>query len=539
MRRIVLFSIVCGVAVFGSFPRPLTLPAAFSSDTSVEQRLFFQAEGLCRLGKCKDAQADLKRVLKLNPAHGGALYFAAVIERERGNVQRAAELLKQAERDPDYGPRARRMLAELKIDTLRRDQAKSADIFVENGAYDQGLIEAQKALDHDPHNPNILFQTVFTATLTGHQDAATRALQQLESLPVPPSFFPELQHFVEGWFMKDSDPRGALSRFLGITDRRLLVPTVRTMMRKLLLQGGHHEEYEQFMLKELREDLPHRQEMVLELARFYGEQGLFERGIALLEEHAKASRADPALYVEFLAKAGQDLRALGKAGELLEQWPDDQDLRDAALQAFLQIERRSRSLLEGKSDKGVSFFALADREIARLINSPTLSTIPPESLYLGAQVALALQQTAEAAALCRLAVSQKPSPRATEEGLLTAKRFSQAGDVSAAQKILEALRIHEPDHVTVKVLLAELYCGLNRYSDALRLLEQVGPGDIRNIQTFGILIDSLAACGRAEEAQAKVLTRLEDPYLPRLLVQPLKHMAFKLADIIEAQKQAQ
>lgn len=531
MRKIVFLLIIAGLALIAGVPRPLEIAHVFSSDISVEQRIFYQAENLCRQGRAEEAMPDLHRVLRLNPGHGGALFFAGDYELQKGNTEKARELFATAARDPEYGRQARQRLADMTLDRSRREELTAVKAYLEGGAFEQALKEGQLGLNRAPEDPELLFYTAFAAIILENRPAAEAALSVLEKDDKQTSEASNLRYLLDGWLARESDPDTSLANLLAMKDQRLATPSIRREISRLLLKTCRFEQFEEYMLGEMARNKRDENQISLDLARFYLDQGLFEKGRALLDQRPIESMPDNILFLELLSLSAQEERAMQLSQTLLATWPDDQKIHKAFMNAFLHANDRLKSLPAGKTPNGKTYAELASAEVSRLILMNSDSVTDLESLFLATRLSLILDNKSDLPALIRLTRNLTLNETVYAESLVLATQLTEKGFVNEAQGLLEKAHAFNPDDASVRIMLGENYCRALRHKDALQMLSKVSPRGIHNYPAFRTLVESLAGAGRPDLSHQYVLERLADPGLSELLIQPLKTLAFKYVDM--------
>jgi len=73
-----------------------------ASNDGVEERLFKNIEIAAQKGQLSSAKEDIQRVLRLNPRHAGAIFFAGQYSFEAGNFDNAAKFLNRVVNHTTY-----------------------------------------------------------------------------------------------------------------------------------------------------------------------------------------------------------------------------------------------------------------------------------------------------------------------------------------------------------------------------------------------------------------------------------------------------
>ncbi|HQG29612.1 MAG TPA: tetratricopeptide repeat protein, partial [Candidatus Ozemobacteraceae bacterium] len=359
----ILFGALIGLASLS--PLSLESPVARARDLTVEERLFQKAEPLCRAGKIETAMDDLKRVLKLNPSHAGALYYAGVYRAGKGDRKGAAAVFRKILSDPAWGSLARERLAELSVRNRQEDLARSIKSYLEGEAWPEALQSCKTALQHAPGDPNLLFLTVYSAVMAGDKRYAEAAWNAFGATSAPATERGDLRDFIDGWFCRDHSPREGLQRLMGIKDERLRTKAVRRTIRRILLDQQLFDEYEKMLLAERDRPNADPASIERELIKFYVDTGRYDKGMQLLSRRPIDSMADNLLYIRLLSASGDHLKAMTVAQQLIGMQPDQPEPHEAFLNAYIPFASRNGGLSSLKPAEREKWQRLVREEIDR------------------------------------------------------------------------------------------------------------------------------------------------------------------------------
>lgn len=499
-------------------PLSLDTPVVRARELSVEDRLFQKAEPLCRAGKIETAIDDLKRVLKLNPAHAGALYYAAVYRMGRSDQKGAAMLFQKILADPAYGSLARERLAELSVKVKQLDLSHSVKSYLDGEAWPEALESCKTALQHSPNDPELLFLTVYSAVMAGDKRYAEAAWNAYGATSAPEASRGELRDFIDGWFCRDHAPREALQRLLGIADPRLQTKAVRRSIRRLLLDQQLFDEYEKLLLAE--RDRPNSDPAAIEreLIRFYVDTGRYDKGMQLLSRRPIDSMEDNLLFIRLLSASGQHLKAMSVAQQLIGMQGEQPEPHEAFLNAYLQLAAQKDGLNALNPVERVKWEKLVREEIERYKASLTPSETPASGLTLAVlRSSVTLNDFELTRSLLETASRLRVDDSNIGDFRAAAAEMADNGCRAESTILLEAALGQRPEDSGLLTVLAGNYYLDNRAAEAASLLEAVMEKDPRNVQSLMLLADCLATSGQREAARDKLIDAISWPDLPDML----------------------
>lgn len=512
----ILFGALIGLASLS--PLSLESPVVRARDLTVEERLFQKAEPLCRAGKIEVAIENLKRVLKLNPNHAGALYYAGVYRASKSDRNGAAALFRKILSDPSWGSLARERMAELSVKNKQEDLDHSIRSYLEGEAWPEALQSCKTALQHSPNDPELLFLTVYSAVMAGDNRYAEAAWNAFSATSAPESERGDLRDFIDGWFCREHSPREGLQRLMGIRDERLRTKTVRRTIRRLLLDQQLFDEYEKMLIAE--RDRPHADPAAIEreLIRFYVDTGRYDKGMQLLSRRPIDSMEDNLLYIQLLTASGDHLKAITVAQQLIGMQPEQPEPHEAFLNAYIPFASQKGGLSELEPIERDKWKRLVRGEIDRFKASINPSEMPSAGMTLAAlRSSVTLNDFGVARSLLEIAARLRVDDSNIREFRATAEDMADNGFRAESTVLLEAALGQHPEDPGLLTLLANNYYLDNRAAEAAAMLETVMGKDSRDIHALLLLVDCLAASGQREQARNKLVDAISWTDLPDLL----------------------
>lgn len=512
----ILFGALIGLASLS--PLSLESPVVRARDLTVEERLFQKAEPLCRAGKIEAAIDDLKRVLKLNPNHAGALYYAGVYRAGKSDRKGATALFRKILSDPAWGSLARERLAELSVKDKQEDLDHTIRSYLEGEAWPEALQSCKTALQHSPGDPKLLFLTVYSAVMAGDSRYAEAAWNAFGATSAPETERGDLRDFIDGWFCRDHSPREALQRLMGIKDERLRTKAVRRTIRRLLLDQQLFDEYEKMLLAERERPNSDPASIERELIRFYVDTGRFDKGMQLLSRRPIDSMEDNLLYIRLLSASGEHLKAMTVAQQLIGMQPDQPEPHEAFLNAYIPFASQKGGLSTLKPTEREKWQSLIRSEIDRFKASITPSETPATGMTLAAlRCSVTVNDFGVARSLLEIASRLRVDDSNIREFRAAAEDMADNGFRAESTTLLEAALGQHPEDAGLLTVLANNYYLDNRAAEAAALLEAVMEKDPRNIHTLLLLVDCLAASGQREQARNKLVDAISWTDLPDML----------------------
>ncbi|HOY65887.1 MAG TPA: tetratricopeptide repeat protein [Candidatus Ozemobacteraceae bacterium] len=518
MRNPLPFVFVALLGIAAVSPLNPDRPVVRARELTVEERLFRKAEPLCRAGRIEAAIEDLKRVLKLNPTHAGALYYAGVHRAGKSDTKGAEALFRKILDDAEYGPLARERLAELSVGAKQTDLRHAIRSYLDGEAWNEALETCKKALQHAPNDPALMYLTVYSSVMAGDKRYAEAAWNALGQTSAPETEKGDLRDLIDGWFSRDQAPREALQRLMGITDARIRTTAVRREIRRLMLDQKLYDEYEKMLVAELAMPGANQGAIERDLIRFYVDTGRYDKGMQLLSRRPVDSMEDNLLYIRLLSATGQHAKAMTVAQQLIGMHGDQPEPHEAFLDAYVALTSQKGGLAgQAPADK-MKWEKLVKDEIARFRASLDPAETPAAGMTLAVLRASATLNDFE---LTRALLEPAMRLRIDASNIAVirkaAEEMAENGCRPESTTLIETALGQLPDDTGLAGLLAENYYLDGRAEEAVALLQgalQAEPRDQRNLV---LLVDCLVTVGRRDEARDKLIEAISWPDLPDMV----------------------
>ncbi len=509
---------------------------SLAAELSIEDRLYYGAEQLCRQGRFDDAKADLERVLKLNPTRGGALFYMGMWHFAHNQVGEAKKFWEKALKDKDFGSQARDRLIEMEAARKREEDQAAIRSYLDGGAFAQALSSCKEALMKTPKDAGLLFLTIYSAVMAGQPRYAEAAFRNYELLNPPAPEKADLRTFMDGWATKDHAPREALERLKAVTDPRLKTPQVRSAIKEIMLQMQLFDEYVKWLEEEKKLPGIDKNTIDRELVKFYLDQGQFEKGLAIISTKPTDSMPDNLLYIDLLTLNSQERKAMGLVRSLLGMGVQEDALHVAWMKAFLHHVIRTDAPPDGKDGDGKEISEIALAEVLRSRKEGGGGR-NPSLMMSGMRIAAVLKKPDLVQSLVPEMISLQLNDKIFKEFLETTKEIGQRGFRSESITILEGALSQRPDDPEIQRELGGNYILDNRLIEATALLEGSLQADPENMPTFLLLIDCLTTSGQTKAARNKLADKLAQPNLNEIFRRQLQVKA-AILDQVEAANEA-
>ncbi|HEY9069718.1 MAG TPA: tetratricopeptide repeat protein [Candidatus Ozemobacteraceae bacterium] len=518
MRNPLPFVFVALLGIAAVSPLNPDQPIVRARELTVEERLFRKAEPLCRAGKIEAAIEDLKRVLKLNPAHAGALYYAGVHRAGKSDVKGAEALFRKILDDAEYGPLARERLAELSVNTKQADQRHAIQSYLDGEAWNEALETCKQALQHAPNDPALLYTTVYSAVMAGDKRYAEAAWTAIGQTSAPEAEKGDLRDLIDGWFSRDQAPREALQRLMGITDARIRTTAVRREIRRLMLDQKLYDEYEKMLLAELGMPGANQGSIERDLIRFYVDTGRYDKGMQLLSRRPVDSMEDNLLYIRLLSATGQHVKAMTVAQQLIGMHGDQPEPHEAFLEAYIALASQKGGLSGQPPADKLKWEKLVKEEITRFRSSLDPAETPAAGMTLAVLRASATLNDFELTrALLEPAMRLRIDASNISSVRKAAEEMAENGCRPESTTLIETALGQLPDDPGLAGLLAENYYLDGRAEEAIALLQGALQTEPRNQRNLLLLVDCLVTVGRRDEARDKLIDAISWPDLPDMI----------------------
>ncbi len=479
-----------------------------ASNEGIEVRLFKQVEAAAEKGRLKDARDDIQRVLRLNPRHQGATFFAGQYSYEAGNYDNAEKFLHRVLNNPIYGARASRLLADIRLNRYRSRFKETLEVHLSGESFSQAMQLCEEALESMPDNAEIVFKATYIAALLGRQETAETYLNRYIQLAGNNASAAELQAFLNGWFADGYEPESVLDKLLAITDPSLLAPPVRRKIKELIVTTRATEKFEAFIKREKQLPGADTAGLEREFIAFLIDQKLFDKALEHVNRRPIDSMEDNLLYVKILSLTGQEKKAMSNARQLISAAPQDLRAYQSWIEAWMVYVDKYQQPPDGNDAGGKNFIEMAD-EILERLKPEKLPASNPELLINLLRLAVVISNEKHIELIkpqiFRIAYNERLADlllKACDEMLI----FSRE---PMAVALLESARNQFPDYYHLHLKLAEIYMSVDPAAGA-KILEGVlveKPDLIRGVLLWA---DCMNLAGEGEKAEAELLRRLAD-----------------------------
>ena len=206
-----------------------------ADNENIEDKLFKKIEAAAGLNDLEKVKDDIKRVLKLNPKHAGAMFYAGKYCFQTGNFENAEKFLKRIIYDPVYGSKANAVLAQIRLKNYNSRFMSTLKVYLSGESFDQALKLCEEALSDMPDNKELLFSAAYASCMLGKKDKADTytELYAVQTNNSPTSA--ELKTLVDAWFTDSFDSQVAIEKFLSLKSKNLLTPPVKRRIKDLLI----------------------------------------------------------------------------------------------------------------------------------------------------------------------------------------------------------------------------------------------------------------------------------------------------------------
>ena len=478
---------------------------------NLEDRLFKRIEAEAGVNNLDKVKEDIKRVLKLNPKHSGAIFYAGKYSFQQGNFENAEKFLKRIIYDPVYGSKANQILAQIRLKNYNSRFMSTLKVHLSGESFDQALKLCEEALSDMPDNKELLFSAAYAACMLNKKD---KALTYAELYAVQDNNSPisaELKTLVDAWFTDSFDNEVAIEKFLSLKSKNLLTPPVKRRIKNLLIESKSTDRYEEFIRKESTQPGADKDALERELITFYLQQNQYKKALELINQRPIDSLEDNLLYIWALCETDQEIKALNTAKSLMIVAPRDLRVYKAWVESWLSYTTKNKNTPEGKDSSGESYQKTIDK-LFQLLRPDKLVTQDPELLIDMLRLASFTGNDIEVqklqAEVAKIAFSEDH-----EKILLkTADELMSFERERIAINILESAVNQLPDSYNIALKLAQAYMEKNPEA-SIRICEEVMEQHPNLIRAFTMWCDAMNLAKRGGEAVSELVKRLSDENL--------------------------
>lgn len=486
-----------------------------ASNDSVEDRLYEKVKIAAEKGKIKDAKEDIQRVLRLNPGHIGALFHAGLYSYESGKLENAEKFFKRVENNAEFGAKARRYLADMRMARYRKRFKETLDIHITGESYEPALKLCEEALVEMPDNDEILFTAAFSASMLSLQAKAEHYAKSFSEKSTDKTLSAELSAFVDAWFSHPYDPEIALEKLLSISSRRLITAPVKKRIKELILKLRLNDKFEEFIRREMTVPGADVNSLQRELISFLIDQRQYEKALQLVNSRPIDSLDDNLIYIRILGETAQEKKAMTATRQLLSVYPNELRLYEAWINSWLMAFGRLQAVPSGQDDGGKDISEMADEIVAKL-KPGHLITMNPELLINILRVAVILDNQPQVKLIAPEAAKINFDEKLAALLMESVDEFIVNEATGVAVDLLESARNQRPDDHNLHIKLAEVHLATNPEISA-KILESLLAEKPDILRAFLLWTDSLNLIGRAKDAEEAILKRLEEPGMNELV----------------------
>jgi len=471
-----------------------------ASNDGVEERLFKNIEIAAQKGQLSSAKEDIQRVLRLNPRHAGAIFFAGQYSFEAGNFDNAAKFLNRVVNHTTYGARASRMLAEMRLNRFRGKFKETLEVYLTGESFLQAFQLCEEALEAMPDNKEILYKVTYIACMLGRQEQAERFLERYGKAAGTGAAYAELQAFVSAWFGDGYDPETVLDQ--------LLTPPVRKRIKDLIVKTRAAEKFEAFIKREKQVPGADTGALEREFISFLIENKQYEKAMEHVNRRPIDSIDDNLLYIKILALTGQEKKAMSNARHLISAAPTDLRTYQSWLEAWMAYVEKTQQPPDGEDDGGKNFIEMADEILARL-KPDKLVTSNPELLINLLRLAVMIDNSEHIKLIKPEALRIPYNFELSALLIKTCDELLIFSKPELAVDLLESARNQLPENHNLHIKLAEIYLSADPAVGA-KILEGVLLEKPDLMRAFLLWADCMNLSGQAAKAEEEILKRLAD-----------------------------
>jgi tetratricopeptide (TPR) repeat protein len=485
-------------------------------EESIEARLFKKLEVAAEQGRLKESKADIKRVLKLNPRHPGATFYAGKYAYESNDFANAEKFLHRVENHSRYGTEARKILAEIRLDRFKARYLDTLNVALAGEAFTQALSLCDEILAEMPDNKDVFFLGAYAATMNGDKDRAESFLQRYQKTNGSQESKAELKAFTDAIFAAGYSPETSVEKLMNISDSRLLTPAVRRKLKELIVGLRELELFEKFIIQEKSRPGSDIDKLERELIEFLIEQKQYQKAMDLVNRRPTTQIEDNVLFLRLLVLTGQEIKAMLTARQLLSAHPTDLRLYDSWTEAWLGYVDRTSETPQGNDEAGKSFDEMAEEVLDRL-KLEMLVKMQPNLLLRLVRLAVLSQNEPKVKETTSYATKISFNQKNVDLLLETVEKLVSVNRSSIGANLLESARNQLPDDHRLSIKLGEIYFYNNNPEVAAKIFEDVLREKPEQIRAFLLWTDCMTSMNQGIKAEEAILQRLENPDLNEIV----------------------
>jgi Tfp pilus assembly protein PilF len=493
-----------------------------ASDDNIEKRLFKRLRFAIDQGKLLESKEDIKRVLKLNPRHAGATFFAGRYSFETGDFDNAQKFLVRVQNHETYGAKARKLLGEIRLNKFHYKYLENLNIAIKGQAYDQALDICEDILIEFPDSSETLFLATYAATMQGYPEKAEEYRKKFSQTNVSSEQKAELKAFIDAMFSAGYAPEIAVEKLMNITDQRLLTMPVRQKIKDLLSALKETEQFEKFIEREKNRPDANIDKLERELIGFLIEQKKYDKALELINKRPTDLLEDNILYTRLLIYTGKEEKAMLSARQLISVNPGELRLYEAWVDAWLGYFKRTAQIPVGADSTGKTYEEMAEEVLSRIKLDRLVKQNPGLLLKL-LRLAVLSQNEKKVKQLKDLSVKIRFDNELSKILMETAEEFIALNRSSIAADLLESARNQIHDDQSLSVKLAEIYYIHNNPKSAAAILEDVMRARPDMTRAFLLWVDCMSILGNFKVAETRILQKMAEPELHDIVIRQLQN----------------
>lgn len=487
-----------------------------ASNGTIESTLFSRVEYAVEQGRLKEAKEDIQRVLKLNPRHPGAKFYAGLYSYEESNYDTSERFLNRVINDKTYGARARQILADIRLNRYQKRLSTTIETHIQGGAYQHALSLIEEAMAEMPANPDLVFKAAYISIIAGFNSKAQAYTRRFGAISQDQKKNADLQLLYEGWFEPGFEQELALQKLMSITDDNLLTTPVRDRIKSIIADLGNVEQFETFINREKNRPGANIQQLDAELINFLINQNKFKQALSVLNKQQSDSFDMNLLRIRLMAKTEQETKAMLNARHLMATGLQDLRIYEIWVEAWLEYYKRNNTPPAGADETGKPFAETAE-EVLLALKPGRVATLEPRLLINLLRLAAVTKSEARFEEIAPTIPSISFVDFTADELLQIADDLIVLRRDAIAAQILESAMNQIAESHRLQVKLAEVYYASQNPQGAAAVLEAVLAERPQMLRAYLLLMDCLNQLGQRDTAINMLLERLNEPDLNDLI----------------------
>jgi tetratricopeptide (TPR) repeat protein len=489
---------------------------------SVEDTFFKRVVMAADEGRILEAKDDVRRVLKLNPRHVGAIFYGAQIWYEMGETAKAKAMFERIKNDKEYGARASSIIADMQVREREVRDADSINVLLTGGAYDAALRLSEDYLRDMPGNFEVMYKAALLACVLNNRDKAESYAVRFRQLQPKDLRGIDLNNLLEGWFVDEFAQEGAASAgvdyLMAIEDRALLINPVKTRIRELLAFIKDVSRFERFIAREVEAPGADTGALEKELIGFFIANEKYTKALEALERRPVDSLDDNLLYVEILVKTGKEEKAMENAGYLINANPEELRCYKAWINAWVSYVDRKQSKPTGANAK---LFNDRAESILKTLKPENFITSDPVLLINMFRMSVLTENILYANEVKTLILKITFTDKLADMLLHCTDELVAFYRRDMAMELLQGAWNQLPKNNLIPMKMAEITMDTEPEA-SIKITEIILEENPEHTSALLIWSESMSRVGKAQEAADRLSVRLEDPDLDPMIARQLQ-----------------